>query len=200
MSDPLQEENDMPSVLPDAHEYMGNFEGLELNRKAHDARLKALEDNITANESILKEVIAIMANRETFRLSMLAREEDRATMVQVQGLILQFLGSIQERMPAIRQAGHAIVESLIQNERHKSAILALALPVYMESDRPEPNLTAPLTLPAIDLINPVMPKDRRLLRNYNVLRPGGATQVYYNNGNPEDVMYDPMGELHLNMQ
>jgi hypothetical protein len=70
----------------------------------------------------------------------------------------------------------------------------------MESDRPEPNLTAPLTLPAIDLINPVMPKDRRLLRNYNVLRPGGATQVYYNNGNPEDVMYDPMGELHLNMQ
>lgn len=193
----MQEENDMPHVLPDAHELVGSYEGLEMSSQAEDARVERLDLTIQTVNDTIGNLLKIMNTNETFRTSILSNADDRRTMIRAQGTVLQHLGMLLDDVKTMTHAVHASKGSNKQLLRNMAAHDVLALNAYMSLEVPEQDLRPGVELPAIDLLNSVLPRDSRLYENRNMERPPDASVPFFRNNNPLDVLYDANGGIQL---
>jgi len=195
----MQEENDMPNVLPEAHELVGSYEGLEMTDEAEVERMKRFDATMDQHSTILDTLLTVMSDNQTFKLSFISNPEDRRTMIQVQATILQHLGLLRENMKPMRQAGQEIHTSNRQLLRNTAGAMVLGITTYMALETPEQDLSPDLLLPSIDLLNPVLPRDPRLFENRHMPRSSDSATPHFMNNNPLDVMYDPNSGLMMGL-
>jgi hypothetical protein len=194
-----EEENDMPEVLPDAHELIGSYEGLEMSDQAEVARAQAFDAAMRHVSETLDELMTIMADRDTFKLSLFSTPEDRRTIIQVQSTMLENLGILRDSMTDLQKTANTIHSSNRQLLRNTAGIVRLAINTYMAMEVPEQDLSAPLNLAPIDLINPVLPRDARTYENRNMPRAADSATGHFNEGVAENAMYNPNGGLQMSM-
>ncbi len=195
----MQEENDMPHVLPDAHELVASLEELELTNQAEEARSEHIDGTIQAVDETVAELLKIMNTNDTFRTSILSNADDRRTMIRAQGTVLQHLGMLQDKVATMKHAVHGYKASNKQLLRNMAGHDVLALDAFMSLEVPEQDLRPGVTLPNIDLLNSVLPRDSRMHDHRNMQRPQDASVPFYRNGpdHPDDVMYDANGGIQL---
>jgi hypothetical protein len=192
-----QEENDMPNVLPEAHELVGCYEGLEMTDQAEVERMERLDTVIQRHSTILDTLLTVMSSNETFMLGFLSNSDDRRNMIQVQATVLQHLGLLRDDMKLLRQAINEIHVSNRQVLRNTAGAMVLGITTYMALETPEQDLSPDLKLPAIDILNPVLPRDPRLYSNRNMPRSDDSSVPSFMNNNAQDVRYDPNGGLQM---
>lgn len=193
----MQEENDMPHVLPDAHELVASYAELEMSSQAEDARVEHIDSTIQDVNETVASLLKIMNNNETFRTSILSNADDRRTMIRAQGTVLQHLGMLQDNVKTMTHAVHTYKASIKQLFRNMAAHDVLALDAYMSLEVPEQDLRPGVNLPNIDLLNPVLPRDSRMHDHRNMQRPADASVPFYRGDGHENVLYDANGGIQL---
>jgi len=192
-----EEENDMPHVLPAGHDLIAAYDGLEMSDKAEVARNERMDGTLQHMEKTLDSITNIVSESASFKSSTFSTPEDRRTMVIVQGSMLQHLGIVHDALAELRCAIQEIHLSQRQMLRNAAGALVLGIGAYMQLESPEQDLSAPDTLPAIDLINKVLPRDARLFENRHMPRPPESATPHFNNNAADDVMYDANAGLQV---
>jgi len=193
----MQEENDMPAVTPDGHELVGSYEKLEMSDKEELARMKRIDDLTQHATRTLDEHMKTMSSSDTFCTSMVSNVDDRRTLTQVQGMVLQHIGMQRDVINDLLRAYQEVHVSNRQLLRNVAGIAVLGINTYMLLEVPEQDLRAPQHLAGIDLLNPVLPRDTRLYEHRNIPRAADAGVPNFANNNREDIRFDPNGGLQL---
>jgi len=195
-----EEENDMPDVLPDAHELVGSYADLEMSDDKEVKRHTEFDATVQQHSQTLDTLMRYISDPESFKLSSFSNADDRRTMIQVQATMLEQVGILRDSLNDVQQGGNIICAGKRQLIRNTAGHVRMAINTYMAMEVPEQDLSAPLLLPPIDCFNPVLPRDPRTYENRNMPRNDDAASAYYNNDNPLDTMYDPIGGLQFGLQ
>lgn len=189
----------MPRVIPDSHELVGSYEKLEIGAAEEEKRKADLDMHMQAMSNALETQKITMSKNETFKTSLLSNDEDIRIMAQVQAIVLQHIGVEQDYLNLLRRAVNNIHEANLQMFRNMAGHLVLALNAQMSQEVPDQDLTPPLELAPIDILNPVQPRDPRLYENRNMPRPPESASPRFNGNDPLNVLYDPNGGLQMSM-
>lgn len=195
----MQEENDMPHVLPESHELVGSYEKLEMGSAEQEKRRADVFKHLDAMTDALETIKITMSKNETFKTNFLSNDEDIRTMAQVQAIMLQHIGVEQDDLLLLRKAVMGIDEAIQQVFRNMGAHVVLAIRADLAQERPQQDMTPSIELPPIDLLNPVLPRDPRLYENRNMPRPPESATGHFNQNDPLSPMYDPNGGLQVSM-